>query len=140
MEDLMKLTTGGAAIPQRTVWKGWLEIDGKRMYLKSNWERRYCLYLSFMKKHGHILDYWYEPETFWFKGIKRGVVSYKVDFKVEFPSGNVEYMEVKGYETSQDRTKYKRMAKYHPDVKLRVIGKEWFKENGSKLKNIISGW
>lgn len=140
MEDLMKLTTGGAAIPQRTVWKGWLEIDGKRMYLKSNWERRYCLYLSFMKKHGHIIDYWYEPETFWFKGIKRGVVSYKVDFKVEFPSGNVEYMEVKGYETSQDRTKYKRMAKYHPDVKLRVIGKEWFKENGSKLKNIISGW
>jgi hypothetical protein len=32
------------------------------------------------------------------------------------------------------------MAKYHPDVKLRVIGKEWFKQNGGKLKNIISGW
>lgn len=140
MTETIKFTTGGKPITQRSVWKGWLEIDGKRMYLKSNWERRYCLYLSFMKKHGHIVDYWYEPETFWFKGIKRGIVSYKVDFKVEFPSGNVEYMEVKGYETSQDRTKYKRMAKYHPDVKLRVIGKEWFKKNGSKLKNIISGW
>ena len=140
MTDLMKLTTGGMATPQRVVWKGWLEIDGKRMYLKSNWERRYCLYLSFMKKHGHIVDYDYEPETFWFKGIKRGCVSYKPDFRVLFPSGNVEYMEVKGYESSKDRTKYKRMAKYHPDVKLRVIGKEWFKENGSKLKNIISGW
>jgi hypothetical protein len=41
---------------------------------------------------------------------------------------------------SKSATKIKRMAKYHPDVKLRVIGKEWFKENGSKLKNIISGW
>ena len=140
MAEKMKFTTGGKPIGQRSVWKGWLEIDGKRMYLKSNWERRFCLYLSFMKKHGHIVDYEYEPETFWFSGIKRGVVSYKPDFFCLFPSGGKEFFEVKGYETSQDRTKYKRMAKYHPDVKLRVIGKEWFKENGGKLKNIISGW
>lgn len=136
----MKLTTGGKPTAQRSVWKGWLEIDGKRMYLKSNWERKYCLYLSFMKKHGHIVDYEYEPETFWFQNIKRGVVSYKPDFKVQFPSGSSEFIEVKGYETSQDRTKYKRMAKYHPEVKLRVVGKEWFKDIGNKLKNIIVGW
>lgn len=136
----MKFTTGGKPIIQRSVWKGWLEIDGKRMYLKSLWEKRYCLYLSFMKKHSHIIDYWYEPDTFWFEGIKRGTNNYKPDFKVEFPSGVSEYFEVKGYETSKDRTKYKRMSKYYPNIKLSVVGKEWFKNNSPILKNVLQDW
>ena len=136
----MKFTTGGKPLTQRSVWKGWLEIDGKRMYLKSNWERRYCLYLSFMKKHGHIVDYDYEPETFWFEKVRRGVVSYLPDFRVTFPSGNVEYFEVKGYESAKDRTKYQRMAKYHPNIILRVVGKDWFKTNSPILKKVIPNW
>jgi hypothetical protein len=136
----LKKTTGGEAATQRTVWKGWVEIDGKRMFLKSKWEKRYCLYLSFMKKHGHIVDYWYEPETFWFEGIKRGTTSYKPDFKVQFPSGNCEFYEIKGYESAKDRTKYKRMAKYHPNVKLNVVGKEWFKANSHILKRVLKDW
>jgi len=136
----MKFTTGGKPITQRSVWKGWLEIDGKKMYLKSLWERRYCLYLSLLKKQGYIKDYWYEADTFWFEGIKRGTNSYCIDFKVEFPSGTVEYFEVKGYETAKDRTKYKRMKKYHPDIVLRVIGAEWFRKNSPALKKILKGW
>ena len=132
----MQLTTGGKAT-QRSVWKGWLEVDGKRMYLKSKWEKRYCLYLSFMKKHNHITDYWYEPETFWFEGIKRGTNNYKPDFKVQFPSGNLEFYEVKGYETAKDLTKYKRMKKYHPHIILNVIGKKWFADNGKWMKKLI---
>jgi hypothetical protein len=125
----------------KSTWKqDWAEIGGKRNFYRSRWEYRYALYLEFMKKHKHIVEWEHEPKTFWFEGIKRGTNNYKPDFRVIFPSGNEEWIEVKGYETSKDRTKYKRMAKYHPDVKLRVIGKEWFKENGSKLKNIISGW
>ena len=136
----MITTTGGEAAVQRKVWKGWVEIDGKRMYLKSNWERRYCLYLSLMVKHKYVVDYQYEPETFWFQGIKRGTNNYKPDFRVEFPSGKVEYYEVKGYETSKDRTKYNRMKKYHPNIILNVVDGKWFKENGSKLKSIIKEW
>jgi len=136
----MKFTTGGKPITQRSVWKGWLEIDGKKMYLKSLWEKRYCLYLSFMKKHGHIIDYWYEPETFWFDGIRRGTNNYLPDFKVQFPSGNFEFFEVKGYETDKDRTKYKRMAKYYPTVVLRIIGKEWYKTNSPILKKVLPDW
>jgi hypothetical protein len=135
----MQLTTGGKAT-QRSVWKGWLEVDGKRMYLKSKWEKRYCLYLSFMKKHNHIIDYWYEPETFWFEGIKRGTNNYKPDFKVQFPSGNIEFYEVKGYETAKDLTKYKRMKKYHPHIILNVIGKKWFADNGKWMKKLILDW
>jgi hypothetical protein len=139
-KQIMKSTTGGKPITQRSVWKGWFEIDGKRMYLKSLWEKRYCLYLSFMKKHKHIVDYSYEPETFWFDGIRRGVTNYKPDFCVHFPSGNKEYFEVKGYETSKDRTKYKRMAKYHPNVVLRVIDGKWFKANSPILKKVLPNW
>jgi hypothetical protein len=136
----MELKTAASPLPNQKVWKGWYDIDGKRMYLKSNWERRYCLYLSLMKKHGHVSDYWYEPDTFWFEGIKRGTNNYKPDFKVLFPSGKIEYFEVKGYEKSKDRTKYKRMAKYHPDVKLNIINKDWFKANGRTLKGLLSEW
>jgi hypothetical protein len=32
------------------------------------------------------------------------------------------------------------MKKYYPDVTLRIIDKNWFKENGPKLKMILKGW
>ena len=135
----MELSASSASV-QRQTYKGWFEIDGKRMYLKSNWERRYCLYLSFMKKHGHIIDYWYEPETFYFKGIKRGTTNYKPDWKVLFPSGNFEFIEVKGYMDSKSATKIKRMAKYFPELKLRVVDGIWFKSNALMLKKVLKNW
>jgi hypothetical protein len=125
----------------KSTWKqDWAEIGGKRNFYRSRWEYRYALYLEFMKKHSHIIEWQHEPKTFWFEGIKRGTNNYKPDFMVIFPSGSEEWIEIKGYMDAKSATKIKRMAKYHPDVKLRVIGKEWFKQNGGKLKNIISGW
>jgi hypothetical protein len=125
----------------RVTWKqGWFEIDGKRMYLKSNWERRYALYLSLMLKYKHITDYWYEPETFYFKGIKRGTTNYKPDWKVLFPSGNFEFIEVKGYLDAKSATKIKRMAKYFPELKLRVVDATWFKTNALMLKKVLKNW
>jgi hypothetical protein len=93
-----------------------------------------------MKTHGHIIEWEHEPLTFYFEGIKRGTTNYKPDFRVTFPSSKVEWFEVKGYESAKDRTKYKRMAKYYPDVVLRVIGKDWFQTNGKMLRNILKGW
>lgn len=135
----MELSTSSAPI-QRVTHKGWYEIDGKRMYLKSNWEKRYALYLDFMKRHNHISDWWYEPETFWFNGIKRGTNNYKPDFKVLFPSGNFEFFEVKGYYDAKSLTKIKRMAKYHPNIKLNLVDKEWFSKNGKILKKVLKDW
>jgi hypothetical protein len=136
----MNITTGGAAAPQRTVWKGWVEIGDKRFYAKSNWERRYALYLNFMVKHKHIIDWDYEPKTFTFLGVTKGCVSYKPDFFVKFPNGYEEYIEVKGYEKSSDRTKWKRMKKYHPEINLRIIDKTFFKNNGKTLGAVIKEW
>lgn len=125
----------------RATWKqDWAEIGGKRNFYRSRWEYRYALYLEFMKKHGKVLEWEHEPHTFWFEGIKRGTNNYKPDFRVTFPSGNVEWYEVKGYMDSKSATKIKRMKKYHPNVVLNVIDGTWFKANSLILKNVITDW
>ena len=125
----------------KATWKqDWAEIGGKRNFYRSKWEYRYALYLEFMKKHKHILEWEHEPKTFWFEGIKRGTNNYKPDFFVTFPSGNTEWKEVKGYMDAKSATKLKRMAKYFPDEKIRVVGKDWFKTNSPMLKKVIPNW
>jgi hypothetical protein len=125
----------------KSTWKqDWAEIGDKRNFYRSRWEYRYALYLEFMKKYNHIIEWEHEPKTFWFEGIKRGTNNYKPDFKIVFPSGNEEWHEVKGYMDSKSATKIKRMKKYYPDVILRIIDKNWFKENSPKLKMILKGW
>jgi hypothetical protein len=125
----------------KATWKqDWAEIGGKRNFYRSRWEYRYALYLDFMKKHKHILDWEHEPKTFYFEGIKRGTTNYKPDFQVLFPSGNHEWIEVKGYMDSKSVTKIKRMAKYHPEEKLRVVNGEWFKNNAPMLKKVLPSW
>ena len=137
---MMEKKTGGAVVGQRSTWKGWVEIGGKRFYAKSNYERKYALYLELMKTHKHIVDWEYEPHTFYFQGIIRGTNNYKPDFKVYFPNGTHEWIEIKGYMEKKDFTKMKRMAKYFPNEKIRVIGKPWFTENNPKLRGIIKDW
>jgi hypothetical protein len=125
----------------RVTWKqGWAEISDKRYYLRSRWEYRYALYLDLMKRHNHIIDWFYEPHTFYFEGIKRGTTNYKPDFKVIFPSGNEEWIEVKGYMDAKSATKIKRMAKYFPEIKLRVVDGDWFKTNALMLKKVLKNW
>lgn len=136
----MNITTGGLASPQRKVWKGWAEIGGKKFYAKSKWEFNYAQYLNFMVKHKKIIDWDYELKTFTFLGVTKGCVSYKPDFFVKFPNGYEEFIEVKGWEQSSDRTKWKRMAKYHPQINLRIINKKFFNENGKILSGVIKEW
>lgn len=125
----------------KTVWKQqWLEIGGKRIYCRSKWEANYACYLQFCKDSGLIKDFLHENQTYWFTGIKRGVCSYLPDFEIILNDGTFELREVKGYMDSKSKTKIDRMAKYYPQIKLKVIDKEWFKENTKKLKQIVKGW
>ena len=125
----------------RVTWKqGWEIVGDKRCYFKSRWEFRYAQYLEFMKKHNKIVDWQYEPKTFYFEGIKRGTTNYKPDFLVTFPSGNSEWFEVKGFMDSKSKTKIKRMAKYHPSEKLNIVDKFWFTTNSPLLKKVIKNW
>ncbi len=90
-----------------------------------------------MRERGVIRSWKYEPKTFWFLKIKRGVRSYKPDFRVVYPDKSVVWFEVKGWMDPRSATKLKRMSKYYPKVVIRVIDKEWFKDVPTFL---VPGW
>lgn len=92
-----------------------------------------------MKDRGEIKEWEHEPETFWFEGIKRGVCSYLPDFRITDKNG-VHFIEVKGWMDPKSKTKLKRMAKYHPDVKIVLIDKPYYEDIKKKLSKVIPGW
>ena len=125
----------------KATWKQeWKVIDVRRIFFRSRWEFRYALYLQLLKDRGEIKDWQHEPKTFWFEGIKRGTNNYKPDFLVTHKNDSEEWIEVKGYMDSKSATKIKRMAKYFPQVKLRVVDKSFFTKNAKNLKILIKDW
>ena len=119
--------------------KIWFVDGDRKFYMRSKWEFNYACYLNFLLKHGEILSWEHEPDTFWFEKIRRGVRSYLPDFKVVNKSGSIEYHEVKGYMDPKSKTKIKRMAKYYPEVKLVVIDQKAYNAI-KKIKGMIKGW
>jgi hypothetical protein len=108
----------------------WATIGTKKpIYFRSSWEYYYAIFLEKLQQEGKILDWKHEPQCFWFEGIKRGVRSYLPDFCISHLNGIEEWTEVKGYLDSKSKTKMKRMAKYHPEVNIRIVGSDWFKQN-----------
>lgn len=84
---------------------------------------------------GEVTCWEFEPHTFVFSGISRGSVCYTPDFKITYPDGSVEWLEVKGWERSRDRTKWKRMASHYPSIKLVIMGADVYKS----LQNSFGG-
>jgi hypothetical protein len=122
-------------------WKqGWRQIGPKRIYARSRWEANYARYLQFLLDHNEILKWEHEPETFWFEKVKRGAVSYLPDFRITHLGGSIEYVEVKGWMDARSKTKIRRMAKYFPNIWLKVIREDWFRSNGRKMQGLIPGW
>lgn len=111
------------------------------IYFRSAMEANFARYLNLLLKM-QVVEHWeYEPETFWFEGIKRGTNSYKPDFRVKYRGDpRPEYVEIKGHELAKDRTKWKRMAKYHPGVRLLVIGMKEYAWIKKKWAGAIPNW
>lgn len=110
-------------------------------YFRSAWERNFARYLNLLQANGDIHHWDYEPDTFWFEAIKRGVRSYKPDFKVWDSKGaEPYYYEVKGWMDAKSKTKLKRMAKYHPEIKVILFGKKEYNDLQKKLSKVIRGW
>jgi hypothetical protein len=109
------------------------------MHFRSAWEANYARYLNWLKARGDIDSWEYEPDTFWFDKIKRGVRSYLPDFRIH-EKGRVYYVEVKGWMDDKSKTKIKRMAKYHPKVDLRVFGEKDYRSLKANLGRIIPNW
>jgi len=118
---------------------GWRNIGEQRLFFRSAWEANYARYLEFLKNQKLISHWLYEPKTFWFNTIKRGVRSYLPDFQVFSDENTYIWHEVKGYLDAKSKTKLNRMRIYYPQETIKLIDKTWFKEN-SKLKNFIPEW
>jgi hypothetical protein len=111
------------------------------IYFRSRWEANYARYLNLLVKMGVVTEWAYEPETFWFEGIRRGTASYKPDFRVRYKDDPTPvYVELKGWVQPKDRTKWKRMAKYHPHIKLEIIGAKEFAALKAKWASAIPNW
>lgn len=119
---------------------GWKEIGEQKCYFRSKAEYRYALYLQWLEEQGEIVRWEHEPETFYFEKIKRGTRSYLPDFLIFSTPNDFHYVEVKGWMDPKSATKLKRMAKYYPDIEVRVIDTDWFKKNTPLLKGLLKGW
>ena len=119
---------------------GWRKIEDKRHYFRSRWEANYARYLQWMKSQKLILDWQFEPQTFWFESIKRGVRSYLPDFKVIRMDSTHYWVEVKGFYDRKSMTKIKRFNKYYSHEELRLVDKSWFLTNSTKLSKLILSW
>lgn len=138
-EGTERSAKGYAAEKYQRVRKGWRTVGGKRHYFRSQWEMNVACYLEFIKSQGQISEWEYEPETFWFHQISRGIRSYCPDFRLTYPDGRQVYWEVKGFMDSKSRTKIKRMRKYYPDEALEVVDAKRY----ARLKKsaaMIPGW
>lgn len=125
----------------RGSWKaGWREIGGQRCFFRSRWEANYARYLQSQADAGQIICWEHEPHTFWFEGVKRGTVSYLPDFRVTLMDGGIEYHEVKGWMDARSKTTIRRMAKYHPDVVLKVIDGPLYRKLHGMCVFRIPGW
>lgn len=121
---------------------GWAVVGGKRCYFRSKLELRAAQYYEFLKQAGEINDWEYEPHTFWFNGVRRGVTSYKPDFKIWKAGVTVSpetkpyfWAEWKGHLHQKDVTKFKRMAKYYPDEEFVLMMQAMTKKNKLRRDN-----
>lgn len=116
----------------------WVDLGKQRFYARSTWEANYGRYLEWLKHAGEIKSWRHEPKTFWFSGLKRGVVSYKPDYRIDELDGSHWWAEVKGYMDHRSAVTLKRMGKYFPEEKIRVIDKSWF--SCQQWSSIVPGW
>lgn len=111
--------------PKHGNWKAaWYVIGDRRIYMRSSWEYKYALLLEEKKRAFVIKDWEFEPQTFWFEKVLRGVRSYLPDFRITWHDGSVEYHEVKGWLDPKSKTKLKRMRIYYPQVRIELLMKK----------------
>ena len=121
-------------------WKAGKRADlGDKRY-RSAWEANYARYLNWLKATGNIHHWEFEPDTFWFMQIKRGVRSYLPDFKVwESPTATPYYVEVKGWWDPKSLTKLKRMKKYYPDIRVDIVSRKEYNAI-KRWSRLIPNW
>jgi hypothetical protein len=114
------------------------DLDNR--YFRSSWEANYARYLNWLVSLGEIKAWDYECDVFQFEGIKRGNMAYIPDFKITNKNDSVEYHEIKGYMDDDSAVKLRRMAKYHPNIKLVLVDKPAYKAIEQQVRNLVPNW
>ena len=108
-------------------------VLGEKDYVfKSTWEVEIAKRLHALFCSGYILRWSYEARHFDFADIKRKVRSYCPDFEVVALSGEVFYIEVKGWKMKASMQRIELFKERYPYIKLYVIDE---KEYGKILSN-----
>lgn len=111
-------------------------IDGKTYNFRSKLEYNWAMYLQFLKESGEIYDWRYEQTKFLFPDETIGAKQFLVDFDVLNNDWTLEYHETKGWLQGKDVTKFKRVAKYRPEVKITLIMSGRAKKDENRLRQI----
>lgn len=114
--------------------------DLNNQYFRSSWEANWARYLNWLISVGRIKSWEFEPETFEFATIKRGVRFYTPDFRVVNDDDSVEYHEIKGWMDKKSATRMKRMAKYYPDIKIILIDADGYRSVARDVRRFIPEW
>ena len=129
------------SLKKRGYSNGGRRPDLKNLFFRSSYEANYARWLNLLINNGEIKTWDFEPETFEFKSIKKGVRFYTPDFRIIFGDTHTEYHEVKGWDYPKGITARKRFAKYYPQFKLVLIDKEWFKAAKKQgLDKLLPEW
>lgn len=117
------------------------DISKGKIFFRSAWEANYARYLDYLVLKRVIKKWEFEPDTFWFEKIKRGVRSYCPDFKVwDYATHDPYYVEIKGYMDARSKTKIKRMAKYYPLIELQIIDSREYMNIKHVFSSLIKNW
>ena len=111
-------------------------IDGKTYKFRSKLEYNWAMYLQFQKESDLILDWRYEQTKFLFPDETIGAKQFLVDFDILNKDWTLEYHETKGWLQGKDVTKFKRVAKYRPEVKIVLIMSGKAKKDANRLRQI----
>lgn len=115
--------------------------DLDNIFFRSSWEANYARYLNFLKSKEIIYKWQFEPDTFWFEKIKRGVRSYLPDFKIwDTSTSDPYYVEVKGWMDDKSKTKLKRMKKYYPEIRIDIVTSKEYNEIKKKISSLLVLW
>lgn len=142
-ENKVKASIRASSTTRRNIHSGAAKSGFREdigLFVRSRWEANYARYLNMLIASGDIRGFEYEPKTFFFRDVKRGPFSYRPDFLVELADGSEVWHEVKGWMDSKSRSKLKRMARFYPDEKIEVIGKDEYFVIEAKYSKTIEGW
>ncbi len=110
-------------------------VGDKFCHFRSTFEYNWSLYCEFRKEQGLIKDWTFEQTTFKFAGETFGPVRYLIDFDILNNDGTFHYEECKGRLVGRDNTKFRRVAKYRPEIVIDLIMQRLPRKNKSKGAN-----